>query len=84
MAKIIKYNFLSAEINHGTEEEPKIEQVIYPVKISWSEANEELAKNEAYNSECTIEDDGLPEEDLPTAEERIAQLEAQILLCSTM
>ena len=27
MAKLIKYKFLSAEINHGTEENPVIEQI---------------------------------------------------------
>ena len=31
--KIIKYKFLSAEINHGTEEEPNIEQIILDKSI---------------------------------------------------
>lgn len=56
--KIIKYKFLSAEINHGTEEEPNIEQIFFNVSMGWNEVNEEIAKKEAYNGEYTIEDDG--------------------------
>ena len=79
MAKIIKYDFLSAEINHGTEEEPKIEQVLIGVEVGWNEANEEIAKREAYNGEYTIEDDGQPEPVAePTAAERLEALEAEI------
>ena len=59
--KIIKYKFLSAEINHGTEEEPNIEQIFANITMGWSEVNEEIAKKEAYNGEYTIEDDGQPE-----------------------
>lgn len=59
--KIIKYKFLSAEINHGTEEEPVIEQIILDKSMPWSEANEEIAKAEACNGEYTIEDDGQPD-----------------------
>ena len=58
--KIIKYKFLSAEINHGTEEEPKIEQIFLEKRMGWSEANEEIAKKEAWGGEYTIEDDGQP------------------------
>ena len=61
MAKVIKYQFLSCEINHGTEEEPNMEQVFLDKTISYSETNEEIAKTEAYNGEYTIEDDGQPE-----------------------
>ena len=43
----------------------KVEEVLFPSKMDWSEANEEIAKREAYNGEYTIEDDGLPE---PVAE----------------
>jgi hypothetical protein len=55
--KILKYN-LCTIINHGTEEEPKIEEILSPVTMGWNEANEEIAKAEAYNGEYTIEDDG--------------------------
>lgn len=58
--KIIKYQ-LCTEINRGTEEQPNIEQVFSGVYLGWSEANEEIAKTEAYNGEYTIEDDGKPE-----------------------
>lgn len=64
MAKIIKYN-LCTKVNHGTEENPQFEEILYPVIMGWNEANEEIAKKEAYNGEYTIEDDGLPE---PVAE----------------
>ena len=68
--KIMKYKFLSAEINHGTEEQPNIETVFLEKTMTWSEANEEIAKREAYNGEYTIEDDGKPYPVAePTAEE---------------
>ena len=59
--KIIKYKFLSCEVNNGTEDEPKIEQIFIDKSMPWNEANEEIAKREAYNGEYTIEDDGQPE-----------------------
>jgi hypothetical protein len=58
--KKIKYN-LCTIVNHGTEESPNIEEILSPVTMGWSEANEEIAKREAYNGEYTIEDDGQPE-----------------------
>ena len=62
--KILKYN-LCTIVNHGTEEEPQIEEILSQVIMGWSEANEEIAKREAHNGEYTIEDDGQPE---PVAE----------------
>jgi hypothetical protein len=63
--KIIKYNFLSCRINHGTEEEPNYEDVILPKEIRCTaenlQANEAIAQKEAYNGEYTIEDDGQPD-----------------------
>lgn len=67
--KIIKYQ-LCTEINRGTEERPNIEQVFSGVSNRWNEANEEIAKAEAYNGEYTIEDDGEPEP-APTQLDRI-------------
>lgn len=67
--KIIKYQ-LCTEVNRGTEDEPSIEQVFSAVTLGWSEANEEIAKAEAYNGEYTIEDDGKPEP-APTQLDRI-------------
>lgn len=73
--KILKY-ILCTKVNHGTEEEPQIEEILSPVTMGWNEANEEIAKREAYNGEYTIEDDGQPEpEAKPTEAERIAELE---------
>ena len=45
------------EVNHGTDEQPDIQQIFSDVSLGWSEANEELAKREAYNGEYTIEDE---------------------------
>ena len=67
--KVIKYQ-LCTEINHGTKEQPKIEQVLSAVTRGWSEDNEKIAKAEAYNGEYTIEDDGKPEP-APTQLDRI-------------
>ena len=76
MAKMISYKFLSAEINHGTEEEPNMEQLFLEKSMAWSEANEEIAKVEAYNGEYTIEDDGQGEPEAnATLEDRVGTLE---------
>ena len=53
--KVLKYRLMT-EVNHGTEEQPDIQQIFSGVTLGWSEANEELAKREAYNGEYTIED----------------------------
>ena len=65
--KLIKYQ-LCTEINHGTEDEPQIEQVFSAVTLDWSEVNEEIAKAEAYNGEYTIgeESDNRPFEEIQT------------------
>ena len=62
--KRIQYYF-NIPVNNGTEEEPQWEDSLYRKNIPYSEANEEIAKKEAYNGEYTIEDDGQPE---PVAE----------------
>lgn len=69
--KIIKYQ-LCTELNHGTEDAPDIEQVLSAVTLGWSEANEQIAKAEAYNGEYTIEDDGEPEPVAPPSNEELA------------
>ena len=80
--KIIKYKFLSCEINHGTEEEPNIEQIFLEKSMGWNEANEEIAKREAYNGEYTVEDDGQPD---PTAEpSQLDIIEAQVAYTAMM
>lgn len=69
--KIIKYQ-LYTEVNHGTEDEPNIEQVFSAVALGWSEANEKIAKAEAYNGDYTIEDDGRPEPVIPPTNDELA------------
>jgi hypothetical protein len=77
--KIIKYN-LCTRVNHGTEEEPKWEEILYPVTMGWNEENEAIAKAEAHNGEYTIEDDGEAEPTAePTQEERLTALESAML-----
>lgn len=58
--KIIKYN-LCTMVNIGTAEEPEMQEILSAVTLDWSEANERIAKAEAYNGEYTIEDDGVSE-----------------------
>ena len=41
--KIIKYQFCT-KVNHGTEDEPKIEQVFSSVTLGWSEGNEKMVQ----------------------------------------
>lgn len=77
--KVIKYQ-LCAEVNHGTEDEPKIEQVFSAVTLGWNEANEKIAKAEAYKSEYTIEDNGEPE----PAPTQIDRIEAQAAYTALM
>ena len=66
--KVIKYQYVSAEINNGTEEQPNIEQVFSDKTIPYSEANEEIAKKEAYNGDYHTEDIEDPVEE-PTSDE---------------
>lgn len=73
--KVIKYHYVSAQINNGTEERPNIELIFSNKTISWNEINEEIAKKEAYNGKYTIEDDGIEEIQSPS---QLDQIEAQI------
>lgn len=54
-------------------------EMLVGIEAPYSEANAEIAKNEAVNGEYTIEDDG---EEVPaqTNEERIAELEEALAL----
>ena len=72
--KYLKYDLLQSVSVDGTP-------VLAEKMIEWNEANEEIAKREAYNGEYTIEDDGQPEPEQPmTDAERIAQLEEALEL----
>ena len=51
--KVLKYRLMT-EVNYGPEEQPDIQQIFSDVSLEWSEANEEIAKREAYNGEYTI------------------------------
>lgn len=73
--KKIKYN-LCTRVNHGTEENPDIKEILTPVEIPWSEANEAIAKKEAHNGEYEIVDDGQPDPaDTPS---QLDVIEAQV------
>ena len=63
--RVIKYNLC-------TMVEDK--EILSSVTLSWSEANEEIAKKEAYNGEYIIEDDGVEK----TTAEQIAELKNQL------
>ena len=84
--KIIKYNFLSCRINHGTEENPNYEDVIIPKEIRCTdeclEANEAIALKEAYNGEYTVEEIEEPETPA-TVEQRVADLEEALEMILT-
>lgn len=82
--KILKYN-LCTRVNHGTEEEPKIVEILSPVTMGWNEANEEIAKHEAYKGEYSIEDDGIEDIQEPTKEDKFeAQLTYTAMMTGTL
>lgn len=78
--KVIKYN-LCTRVNHGTYDTPIWEDILTSVTIGWNEANEEIAKCEAYNGEYTIEDDGIEETSEPS---QLDKIEAQIIYTAMM
>ena len=75
--KIIKYQ-LFTEVNLGTEDTPNVHQTLSAVEMPYTEANYQLALSEAYQGQVTVEDDDRPEP-LPSAEARLAALEAAML-----
>lgn len=81
--KVIKYQ-LCTEINHGTKEQPNIEQVFSKVSLGWSEANEKIAKAEAYNGEYEIIDDGEPEPESSQLDRIEAQTTYTALMTDTL
>lgn len=78
--KRIKY-YYNIPVNKGTEETPEWVDNLFPKSNPWSEANEEIAKKEAYNGEYEIIDDGIEEITQPTWQDRI---EAQVTYNSMM
>lgn len=80
--KRIKYDFLSSEINYGTEEAPEVKQYFIHKDFPYSDETLEAVKGEAYNGEYEIYDDGRIEPvDEPTWQDRI---EAQVTYNSMM
>lgn len=84
--KRIKYKYMYAEINHGTEEQPDIERAFVTKHIPYSEENLIHAKEEAYNGEVTVEEVADPE--LTTADkiailkEQLSATDYKIIKCS--
>lgn len=70
--KVLKYD--SLVIVDGKE-------VLTAVVMGWNEANEEIAKREAWGGEYTIEDDGVVENAAPT---QLDQIEAQVTYTAMM
>ena len=81
--KVIKYQ-LCTEVNHGTEDEPNIEQLFSEVTSEWSEGNKKIAKAEAYNGEYEIIDDGKPEPVIPPTNEELASSLASVQSASAI
>lgn len=81
--KFIKYKFLSAEINHGTEENPNIEQILLDKSICCRtqaefDANYPIAEKEAIG-EIIVE--GKFETEKPT---QLDAIEAQVTYTAMM
>ena len=78
--KILKYKFVCREINHGTDENPDIEQVIAENTVQCPddllEANLAIYRKVSINGEVIVED-GEPEPP-PITEQRISDLEEQL------
>lgn len=68
--QVLQYKLLQ-----GQDEDEK--PILLAVSMPWSEANEEIAKAEAYNGEYTIVDDSEPEP-APTLEARLGALENKV------
>ena len=71
MSKVIKYRLA--------------EEISARITLPWSEANEEIAKKEAYNSEYTIEDDGVkktPAEQIAELKEQLSATDYKVIKCA--
>ena len=78
MAKYWKYKICN-RANTGTAENPVLHESFYTKMIPATEANEAVAKAEAYDGKYEPFDDGQPETYQPTDSERLAALEAALL-----
>lgn len=80
MAKIIKYKFLSCEVNHGTEDNPDMEQIVLDIEIECKtqatfDTNYHIAEMEAIPNTIEVSGEFEPEPEVPTDTERIDELE---------
>lgn len=81
MAKVIKYKFLAAEINHGTEVNPVMEQIVLDKAIECPnqtafDTNYPIAEKEAIAGTIEVSGEFDPEPEAPrTDAERIDELE---------
>lgn len=83
MAKVIKYKFLSAEINHGTEENPSVEKILSDAEIACEtqeeyDANYPIAEKEAVGEIVVV---GEFEQEQPT---QLDIIEAQVAYTAMM
>ena len=79
--KRIKWVYLSAEVNYGTDAEPNIKQIFVPKDFPYSEEAEEAAKREVGDN-YEIYDDGQPE---PTeTPNQLDVIEAQVTYTAMM
>lgn len=74
MAKIIKYKFLCCEVNHGTEENPDVEQIIFDKRIACPtqasfEVNYPIAEKEAVPGTIEVSGEFDPEQDTASADD---------------
>lgn len=93
--KVIKYTFRSAVAR--SKEKPRVneddpieyeyftEEILTPVTLGWSEANEEIARKEAHNGEYTIEDGGVelaPAEKIAELKNQLSATDYKIIKCA--
>jgi hypothetical protein len=88
--KVIKYNLCTIVTriivaDEETEAKTVTEEILTPVTLGWSEANEEIAKKEAYKGEYTIEDDGVeksPAEKIAELKEQLSATDYKVIKCA--
>ena len=72
--KMIKYRFLSCEVNQGTEEEPNIEQIILNKTLECKtgaefDVNYSIAEKEAIPGTIEVSGEFEPEQDTASADD---------------
>ena len=69
--KVIKYKYLSAVVNRGTEENPEYENVFVGKTMPYTEDALEAAQREAYNGEHTVEEVSMTAEAVRAERDRL-------------